>query len=332
MDRGDDADDRDAVKHRFLRSVIPPSGGGAVPIVSAITNNIGYPAGGGTTRRVITVNDSTGCTGATLGGVAMTSFLVDDATHVSGIPGAHAAGVVDVVVTNASGPSTTGTGLYEYWDPSTEGASFFVRPPNYALTAGGTWTATIGTNLNEATAFPDNSSGVPDFVRANADKLSNAVSFSTYSSTGSFTIACVADIDNITSVSAGTTYNNEGIVCDSSGNVGLFLFTDTGVPKFAVYKWDGSDKSARSTISASGRLVGIGKCDAGSMMSTVNGGGLWTTGHTGVGAMTTGTVRVGHNFGAIHIDGRVKVIVIDDVAWSTGTADKFHRWANAEHP
>lgn len=90
---------------------------GAVPVVLGINYDVIDIAGGGQ-RVVVQVDSSTGCTGITIGGVACTSFAIDDGTHVSGIPGAHAAGVVDVIVTNATGPSTTGTGLVEYWSPA----------------------------------------------------------------------------------------------------------------------------------------------------------------------------------------------------------------------
>lgn len=99
------------------RSGKAPAAGGGVPVVSAVSYGVVDTAGGGQ-RVVVTVDNSTGCTAISAGGVAFTSFAIDDATHVSGIPGAHAAGVVDVVVTNATGPSTTGTGLIEYWLPS----------------------------------------------------------------------------------------------------------------------------------------------------------------------------------------------------------------------
>lgn len=90
---------------------------GAVPIVSGVTYNYVDTAGGGQ-RISVTVNSSTGCTAIKAGGVAFTGFAIYDATHVSGVPGAHAAGIVDVVVTNAAGDSTTGTGLIEYWTPA----------------------------------------------------------------------------------------------------------------------------------------------------------------------------------------------------------------------
>jgi hypothetical protein len=89
----------------------------AVPVVLSINYGVVDTAGGGQ-RVVVTVNDSTDCTAISAGGVSFSSFTIDDAFHVSGVPGAHAAGVVDVVVTNGAGDSTTGTGLIEYWTPS----------------------------------------------------------------------------------------------------------------------------------------------------------------------------------------------------------------------
>lgn len=108
----------------FAHFMVPVS---LVPVITgAPPLNIADTAGGGQ-RVVIPVASSTGATGASAGGVAFTSFAIDDATHVSGILGAHAAGVVDIVVTNGSGPSTTGTGLFEYWIPAqlTGGTSYF---------------------------------------------------------------------------------------------------------------------------------------------------------------------------------------------------------------
>ena len=126
------------------------SGGGSVPVVTAVSYGVVSTAGGGS-RVVVTVNSSTGCTGITAGAVAFTSFTIDDATHVSGIPGAHAAGVVNVVVTNATGPSTTGTGLIEYWHPTQLSPKVHASAGGYVL---GTWTDTrsLANNLVQATA------------------------------------------------------------------------------------------------------------------------------------------------------------------------------------
>lgn len=92
---------------------------GSVPVITGINYDIIDIAGGGQ-RVVVHVDSSTGCTGMTIGGVACTGFAIDDATHVSGVPGARAAGTADVIVTNAAGPSNPllgGTGMVEYWSP-----------------------------------------------------------------------------------------------------------------------------------------------------------------------------------------------------------------------
>jgi len=73
---------------------------------------------GGGGRVVIAVDRSAGAMGATLGGVPVSAFAIDDATHVSGVPGAHVAGVVDVVVTGGETASTGGAGRFEYWTPA----------------------------------------------------------------------------------------------------------------------------------------------------------------------------------------------------------------------
>lgn len=83
-----------------------------VPSVVAIVPASGPEAGGDLVT--IEVDDSYGATGATIDGNALGSFEIVDATHVRGTVPAGTAGVVDVVVTNAYGPSTDGIGLYEY--------------------------------------------------------------------------------------------------------------------------------------------------------------------------------------------------------------------------
>ncbi len=88
------------------------------PVVVAVSYAVVDTAGGGQ-RVVVQVDDSTNCISIMAGEVPFTSFAIDDATHVSGVPGPHAAGVVNVIVTSSmGGPSVTGIGLIEYWSPT----------------------------------------------------------------------------------------------------------------------------------------------------------------------------------------------------------------------
>ena len=150
-------------------------------VVSAISPNTGAAAGGDAVS--ITVDSSVGCTGATVGGVALTSFAIVDATHVSGTTGAHAAGAVDVIVTNAEGSGTLAGG-FTYsaaaFDPltlpDTSGTALLWLDPTDCTNTG---------NGTDVTAANDKASGSmtlgitghePTFNSANAD-YANAPTF-----------------------------------------------------------------------------------------------------------------------------------------------------------
>jgi hypothetical protein len=95
-------------------------GGGAAPsppVLASMNYTVIDTAGGGQ-RIVFAVDSSAGCVSAEIaGGSALTSFAIDDATHVSGIAPAHAAGAVSFTVTNGAGASNALAGS-KYWDPS----------------------------------------------------------------------------------------------------------------------------------------------------------------------------------------------------------------------
>lgn len=80
-------------------------------VVTAVTPNTGSVSG--STNITITGNNFTGATGATVGGAAVTTFVVVNDTTITGKTAAHAAGAVDVVVTTPTG-SYTKTGAFTY--------------------------------------------------------------------------------------------------------------------------------------------------------------------------------------------------------------------------
>ena len=83
------------------------------PAVMAVS-----PASGpmsGATAITITGMDFTGATAVTIGGVASSGFTVVNATTITAVTPGHASGVVNVVVTTASGTGT-GHGLFTYLD------------------------------------------------------------------------------------------------------------------------------------------------------------------------------------------------------------------------
>jgi hypothetical protein len=79
--------------------------------VVSVTPATGAQAGGDDVE--ITGTGFEGSTGATIGGVAVTNFEVVDHEHITATTGAHAAGLVNVIVTDDDG-NITGTGKFTY--------------------------------------------------------------------------------------------------------------------------------------------------------------------------------------------------------------------------
>ncbi len=80
----------------------------AVPTVSSVTPASG-PLGG-TTSLALVGTGFTGTTAVSVGGTPATSFNVVDDTHLTVVAPAHAAGQVDIIVTNGTGAATPASG------------------------------------------------------------------------------------------------------------------------------------------------------------------------------------------------------------------------------
>ena len=118
----------------------------SAPTVSLCTPASGSTAGG----TAVTVTGTLFVTGltATIGGVALTSVVFVSSTSFTGVTGAHAAGLVDVVVTNPDAQVGTGTNLYTYiTPPAPTGVA-----PGVGTTAGGTSITITGTGFDVAGA------------------------------------------------------------------------------------------------------------------------------------------------------------------------------------
>ena len=76
------------------------------PIVLSITPNSGVAAGG--TAVTLSGAGLTGATGATIGGTAVTSFIVVDANTITAVTPAKTAGAYDVIVNSPRGASAAG--------------------------------------------------------------------------------------------------------------------------------------------------------------------------------------------------------------------------------
>jgi len=88
------------------------------PSVTSVSANIG-PATGGTNVTITGSNFLATPTSITFGGAAATNIVFNSATSVSCTTPAHAAGTVNVVVTNPDGQTGTGTNVFTFNPPPT---------------------------------------------------------------------------------------------------------------------------------------------------------------------------------------------------------------------
>ncbi len=112
------------------------------PTVTSITPTSGTTAGGTS----VTITGTGFLTGATvsLGGTAATGVTVVSATSITAKTAAHAAGAVNVVVTNTDAQAGTLTNGYTYTNPAPTVTSI---TPTSGTTAGGTAVTIAGTGF-----------------------------------------------------------------------------------------------------------------------------------------------------------------------------------------
>ena len=117
----------------------------STPTVTAISPVSGTTVGG--TPVTITGTGFTPTVNSvTIGGVAATSVVRVSATSITAITGAHAAGLVNVVVTNSDTGVGTGTGLYTYVTPISTPTVTAISPVS-GTTVGGTPVTITGTGF-----------------------------------------------------------------------------------------------------------------------------------------------------------------------------------------
>jgi len=326
------------------------SGGGSVPVVTAVTFGVVDPAGGGE-RVVVTVDSSTGCTAISAGGVAFTSFAIDNATHVSGIPGAHAAGVVNVVVTNATGPSTTGTGLIEYFKAHDLAPTLELLPGAYVVTgtqavdAVGTWTDASGNGYHAAHAGPSVPAATADATPLFDSLVQTvdyylAVSASLASATGSppdiatlsagTQIVCLKPDASATPAAPAAYYEDACLITGSGASAGLCYNTD-GV------QWEAYDEVStlyERTLAVAAAVnvkhFAAGRWNGSTWGSRVN-GSAWQNVTADATVLSDGNVgaatQIGGGTYASAFDGEVKMVLVFKTALSDANVTKIRAWA-----
>ncbi len=312
-----------------------PTPVGQVPIISAVSYGVVDIEGGGQPV-VVNVDNSTGCSAMQIGGVACTSFTIVDRTHVSGIPGAHAAGIVDVVVTNAVGPSTTGNGLVQYWYPGTEpSCTLLVEMPDYAA---GTWTARVGGNLTASGVAPVAAAGEPTFV--NTGHLVSAATLNVLLGVSAGTIFSVQAPTSETNPEGVPQYNNRGIWAGAgSGPIGLYNASDGVDHWYGLFLFDGTAYvPVRVDVAGltSGRHAVVGTYDATRLRLSVNGSAFaGATAATAGGPLSivgASPFNVGRDYsGAVGFSGTIRVFATFTAEADDVIAMRCYQWARQRH-
>jgi len=134
-------------------TILPKTGAPApnpAPTVSSISPGSG-PTAGGTPVTITGTGFASGAT-VTLGGSAATNVAVANSTTITATTPAHAAGAVNIVVTNADGQSGTLANGFTYQAPPAPAPTLSGISPNNGTTAGGTSVTISGSNfVNGAT-------------------------------------------------------------------------------------------------------------------------------------------------------------------------------------
>ncbi|MCK9916173.1 autotransporter domain-containing protein [Microbacteriaceae bacterium K1510] len=179
------------------------------PTVSSVSPNTGAALGG--TSVVISGTGFTFATAVTFGGTAATSFTVNSGTQITAVVPAHAAGVVDVVVTNNVGSGTLAGG-FTYTNTSTsvtltsspnpsqsgQAVTFSASVASSGGTPSGTMTFSDGSTVLGTVAL---SGGVATLATSGLSIGTHSIT-ATYSGGAGFTGAASAALAQVVSVPA----------------------------------------------------------------------------------------------------------------------------------
>jgi photosystem II stability/assembly factor-like uncharacterized protein len=238
---------------------------GAFTYVAAPTLTTVAPASGSTVGGTAVTLTGTGfLAGATvaLGGTAATGVAVGSATTITATAPSHAAGAVDVVVTNPDAQSATKASAFTYYAPPTLTA---VSPAS-GPTAGGTAVTLTGTGLRagatvalggtaatsvvvmSATSItataPAHAAGVVDVVVSNSDSQSSTLA-------GGFTYVAAPTLTTVTPAS-GTTAGGVAFTLTGTGFRAGIVVMVGGVPATSVVVVSATSISAVTPPHAAG--------------------------------------------------------------------------------
>lgn len=316
---------------------------GAAPTVSSLNYTLGDPSGGNE-YIVITGTDLSTVTSVTFGGASATINSASPTSVNVTLP-PHAAGVVDVVVTNPTGSYTAVAG-FEYWSPAQIAASGWWRS-NYSGTTGWSANASAGASGANGVLSPASVNsppagagvGVGGHVPAAFDGAGlfytyhptlNMDSFATVVA-GACTEYCFIELLKINTLVApvGAAYDEPSGFTDNGSSSGS-SFTSNGA---RVWHYDGGFKTTPAIPVSSGQYFLLQRKYDGTNLSARVGGGSWQSTPAGV-LLSAASLnpRVGINYSYVkRLDGSVMEVILSKTVISDSTLDKIRLYCNQRY-
>lgn len=305
----------------------------SVPAVTSVSPNLGELAGG--VPLTVTGTGFTGATGGTIGGVALTSFLVVNDTTITAITPAKAAGTYDVAIAAPGGTGTLVAG-FEAWAPSLLTLGVLLMPGAYDAGTG-VWSDSSGNSRHATYASatkPPAVAGCPD-LNGTSHYLAIAASIAE----GATPIATLTQGEIVTIFSPDTAdadlpnYSNPAIVA-GSGASPCAQFSSAGFrataydehPTILAYV-DVYAGAAAVALSHIGYVAWNGSSfkaavNASAPVSGTIAAGTLSNGNVGA------TTEIGRAYGgAAFLDGRVKLVAISATELSPADRARFRTWA-----
>lgn len=310
----------------------PPWGDSVAPIISSINYSQGDVAGAG--QSIVITGDNLTSTSSVKFGTTPATIISKSALAVTVTLPAHAAGTVDVSVTNAVG-TTTSAGAFEFWSPTQLSPKIWCRSPNYSISGSGTFTddGSLSDDFVEATNYPSAGTSIGSvsptvkFDGSN-DFLSNTTPWSTVIPNGTLLVWCLFYAD---SVEAEAATHDGNLVTDSiNAEIGM----DISTSGFSASVLDDALTYTRSgfiSCSAGSWKLGLLACnpsDVGSEGKIAVNDSSWTTWSVsgGYNAFTPGNVKLGVGYETRYFDGKMADVGVVNAVVSAGNVIKLRKY------
>lgn len=308
--------------------------GAVAPTLTSLSFTQGDTAGGGQSI----VAQGTGfdaSTTLTFGGAAATVTAFTSTTLTVTLP-AHAAGVVDVVATNAGGSATL-SAAFEFWSPvSTWLPSMALMPGDYDAVTG-QWTDTSGHARHAGPTsgiHPTSSSGCPVFVGGSPTV---ALVTSVYAdvltdTTGGVVVGgtYVAIFETLSrGAIAAPSYSTPAIVGQESAQATILDTSDVGLVAVA---FDNTSGAYVRTPSSAGALstphLAIVRWDGTNVECSVDGGAWQSVSAAQVAGYYAARLYIGRNYSSpVAYDGTIKLFATHRSRVSDADATRWRQWA-----